>query len=92
MTPAEICIPALAVGVPALVYLVYRMLDDLEKSYRLPEREAALVARRRDRSMSPTEMYLAGGGDMSNPRVASLLAEAERGWNRHQRPDEEGQA
>lgn len=36
---------------------------------------------------SPMELYLEGGGDLSNPRVAALLAEAERGWNRRDTGD-----
>lgn len=36
---------------------------------------------------SPMELYLEGGGDLSNPRVAALLGEAERGWNRQRAAD-----
>ncbi len=32
---------------------------------------------------SPMQIYLDGGGDLSNPRVVALLGEAERGWNRN---------
>lgn len=51
----------------------------------LARREAALNARYADRNRprSPMELYLEGGGDLSNPRVAALLEEAERGWSRH---------
>lgn len=40
--------------------------------------------------MSPIQRYIAGGGDMSLPGVADLLAEAERGWNRNHGEDDDG--
>lgn len=39
---------------------------------------------RPERSMSPIELYVAGGGDMStaSPRLQDLLLEAEKGYQR----------
>lgn len=85
LTPAEICIPALVALAVILTVVISRIWTDLEKSYGLPERKAALDARQRaaNAPRSPMELYLEGGGDLSNPRVAALLEEAERGWNRN---------
>ena len=48
---------------------------------RTPIRDGRPLSPREPRS--PMELYLEGGGDLSNPRVAALLGEAEHGWNRH---------
>lgn len=87
LTPAEICIPAIAAGLGLVTVVIRAMVSNLEKSYNLPQREAELDAKRNALAAprSPMQMYLDGGGDLSNPRVAALLAEADRGFHRNQR-------
>lgn len=76
------------VAVAFLTWCVVKLPDALglgEYRADLARKQAALDARYADlnRPRSPMELYLEGGGDLSNPRVAALLTEAERGWNRH---------
>lgn len=76
------------VAVAFLTWAAVQLTDALglgEYRADLARKQAALDARYADRNRprSPMELYLEGGGDLSNPRVAALLGEAERGWNRH---------
>lgn len=75
----------------AVAFLTWVFVNLAEAWPRMPEPDRAPIRRGRPLSprepRSPTELYLEGGGDLSNPRVAALLAEAERGWNRRDTGD-----
>lgn len=71
----------------AIAFLTWVAVNLADAWPRMPEPDRPPIRDGRPLSpsepRSPMELYLEGGGDLSNPRVAALLAEAERGWNRH---------
>lgn len=76
----------------AVAFLTWVAVNLADAWPRMPEPELTPVRDGRPLSpsepRSPMELYLEGGGDLSNLRVAALLAEAERGWNRRNQPDD----
>ena len=75
----------------AVAFLTWVFVNLAEAWPRMPEPDRTPIRGGRPLSprepRSPMELYLEGGGDLSNPRVAALLAEAERGWNRRLRAE-----
>lgn len=80
---ATVCIAAIAILALLIGLLLRWLLDGLERSYG--------VAPASEKPMSPIQLFIAGGGDMSTcpPGVADLLMRAEEGWNRHSPASEE---
>lgn len=73
----------------AVAFLTWAANSLYETWPRMPDTRPTPPRSRRQEPRSPMQMYLDGNGDLSNPRVAALLAEAERGWNRNQRRNAE---